>query len=65
MRQFSPTTITIAGLLLALVEFAVGATELPKLVGETVYGIISLVLGAVGVVCTFILAAQVRNKPKT
>lgn len=59
MTTFSPTTITIAGLVLTLVEFATAGTELPHLLGETAYAVVAFVLGAIGVACTFILRAQV------
>lgn len=59
MRTFSATIVTAAGLILALIEFATGATELPGLLGEDTYAIIAFVLGAVGVVCTFIIRGQI------
>lgn len=65
MKQtFSPNTVTWAGLVLVLVEFLTGATELPHILGETAYGIVALVLGAIGVACTFILRAQIADRDR-
>lgn len=61
MRTFSANTVTVAGLVLVLVEFAVAGTELPALMSEEAYSIVAFVLGAVGVVCTFILRGQIEH----